>query len=65
MGISLPPIASRRFPLYWGVISYIILLIVMVFTGYNSDLWLLICIVYPLCSNAIPLILLKPDLERT
>ena len=63
MGISFPTITSRRFPLYWGVISYIILLIFMVFTRYNSNLWLLICIVYPLCLNAIPLILLKPDLE--
>ena len=63
MGISFPAITSRRFPLYWGLISYFILLISIGFIRFNSNLVLLVCIVYPLCSNAIPLILLKPDLK--
>ena len=63
MGLSFPAITSRRFPLYWGIIGYVVLLVFVISTYYYPTLLFFAWLLYPLCSNAIPLILLRPDLE--
>ena len=59
MGISFPAITSRRFALCWGIIGFYCF---MIFTILS---WIMpgVLFLYPFCSNAVPLILLKPDLK--
>ena len=59
MGTSFPAITSRRFALCWGIIGFYCF---MIFTILS---WIMpgVLFLYPFFSNAVPLILLKPDLK--
>ena len=62
MTSSLPSITSRRFPLYWGTISFAVSLILTLLV-WMVQMAPYLLIIYPFCSNAVPLILLKSDLK--
>ena len=59
MGTSFPAITSRRFPLCWGIIGFYCFMIFTILSWVTPSILFL----YPFCSNAVPLILLKPDLK--
>lgn len=66
MSISLPPITSRRFPLYWGLISFVSLvpftILFQVIPSGNSFSPAMFFL-HPFCLHAAPLILLQPRLK--
>ena len=72
MRISIPPITSRRFPFYWGLISFTIFAVLTIFVYTTSRIpyprypwqgFLIVMVLYFFALNGIPLILLKPFLK--